>query len=82
MICLTITNSSELVASKVGQFLEKLTPESVDQTIVEKKILEKILESLSKEGLEGSISLVKGIEIKEKEIIFNKGVSVIEQSDF
>ncbi len=82
MICLTITNSSKLVAAKVGQFLEKLTPESIDQSLVEKKVLEKIVESLSKEGLEGSISLVKGIEIKEEEIIFNKGLTVIEQLEF
>ncbi len=82
MICLTITNSSELIASKVGQFLEKLTPESIDQSFVEKKVLEQILESLSKEGLEGKISLVKGIEIEQEEIVFHKGVSVIEQMEF
>ncbi len=82
MICLRIANSSELVASKVGQFLEKLTPESIDQTLVEKKVIEKILENLSKEGLEGTISLVKGMEIKDEEIIFSKGVTVIEQTQF
>ena len=82
MICLKITNCSELVASKVGHLLEKLTPETIDQTIVEKKVVERILEQLSEEGLQGDISIVKGMEISQDKISLNSGVTVIEQLEF
>ena len=35
MIVLKITNSSEVLASKVGKFLESLTPDGFDQVTVE-----------------------------------------------
>ena len=35
MIVLKISNSSEVVASKVGKFLEFLTPDNMDQSAVE-----------------------------------------------
>ena len=82
MICLNITNCSELVASKVGNLLEKLTPESIDQTIVEKKIIEKVLENLCEEGLRGDVSIVKGIEISNEKLVLTSGLSVIEQQKF
>ncbi len=83
MICLTISNSSELLASKIGQFIENLTPDDIDQTIVEKKVLDQIVENLSKEGLQGRISLVKGIDINEgKKIILNNKFSIVEEKSF
>ncbi len=82
MICLNITNCSEVVASKVGNLLEKLTPDVIDQTIVEKKIVERILESLCQEGLQGDISIVKGMEISQEKITLRSGVTVIEKQKF
>ena len=82
MICLNITNCSELIASKVGDFIEKLTPESIDQTIVEKKIIEKVLENLCQEGLRGDISIVKGMEISDETVTLKSGLSIIEQKSF
>jgi hypothetical protein len=34
MILLTIDNASEVMAQKLGKFLESLTPDSFDQTTV------------------------------------------------
>ncbi len=82
MICIQINNSSELIASKVGNFIETLTPDKIDQTIVESKLLEKILENLTNQGIKGSVSLLNGIDIKKKEIVINNGLNIIKQKDF
>ncbi len=82
MICIQITNSSELIASKVGNFIETLTPDKIDQTIVESKLLEKILENLTNEGIKGSVSLINGIDIKKEEIVINNGLNIIKQKTF
>ena len=76
MILLNITNSSELVASKLGKFLENLTPEKIDERIVEEKIIEEMVGTLSQEGLKGEIFLAKGIDVKEKKIVINNDFSV------
>jgi hypothetical protein len=52
MIVLKITNSSEVVASKIGKLLESLTPDGFDATTVEDILLRKLVENLSAEGLE------------------------------
>ena len=41
MIVLKISNASEVVASKVGKFLELLTPDSIDHTTVEDQVIKK-----------------------------------------
>ncbi len=82
MICIQITNSSELIASKVGNFIETLTPDKIDQTIVESKLLEKILENLTNEGIKGRVSLINGIDIKKEEIVINNGLNIIKQKAF
>ena len=82
MICIQINNSSELIASKVGNFIETLTPDKIDQTIVESKLLEKILENLTNEGIKGSVSLINGIDIKKEEIVINNGLNIIKQKTF
>ena len=51
MIVLKISNASEVVASKVGRFLERLTPDSIDQTTVEDQVIKKLIENLAAEGL-------------------------------
>ena len=76
MILLNITNSSELVASKLGKFLENLTPEKIDERIVEEKIIDEMVETLSQEGLKGEIFLAKGIDVKEKKIVITNDFSV------
>ena len=39
MIVLKITNASELVAAKVGRFLERLTPDDLDSFTVEDQVI-------------------------------------------
>ena len=45
MIVLKITNASEVVASKVGKFLELLTPDSIDHSTVEDQVIKKMIEN-------------------------------------
>ena len=56
MIVLKISNSSEVVASKVGKFLEFLTPDSIDQSTVEDQVIKKLVENLAAEGIKGEIA--------------------------
>lgn len=63
MIVLQITNASELVASKVGKFLESLTPDSLDEAKVEEEVLKKLVENLRIEGIRGSVASVKGLDL-------------------
>ena len=63
MIVLKISNSSEVVASKVGKFLEFLTPDSVDQSAVEDQVIKKLVENLAAEGIKGEIAAVHGLDI-------------------
>ena len=44
MISLKISNASEVVASKLGKFLQALTPEALDQASVEDVLLKKLIE--------------------------------------
>ena len=63
MIVLKISNASELVASKVGRFLELLTPDSLDEAKVEEEVVKKLVENLRAEGIRGSVASVKGLDL-------------------
>ncbi|MFM7361835.1 MAG: hypothetical protein ACKO6F_07185 [Cyanobium sp.] len=63
MIVLKITNSSELVASKIGKFLVGLTPEGFDANTVEDIVLRKLVENLAAEGLAGEVATVQGLDL-------------------
>jgi hypothetical protein len=67
MIVLKITNSSEVVASKIGKFLESLTPDGFDATTVEDILLRKLVENLSAEGLQGEVASVQGLDLESRE---------------
>ena len=62
MIVLKISNASEVVASKVGKFLELLTPDSIDHTTVEDQVIKKMIENLAAEGIKGEIAAINGLE--------------------
>ena len=51
MIVLKISNASDVVASKVGRFLERLTPDSLDEAKVEEEVIKKLVENLRTEGI-------------------------------
>ena len=75
MIVLKISNSSEVVASKVGKFLEFLTPDSVDQSTVEDQVIKKLIENLAAEGIKGEIAAVQGIDLDDQDLKLHDGMN-------
>ena len=69
MILLKITNASDVVASKAGKIFEKMTPDMIDQKLVESQVIQQMIEQLQLEGLEGQISSVKGLDISEETLL-------------
>lgn len=82
MILLKISNSSEVVASKVGRFLEALTPDKVDLAAVEDQVIKKLVENLSAEGIKGEIASVNGVDLDGSELTFHDGLNVRKHSSF
>ena len=76
MILLKITNASDVVASKAGKLFEKITPDMVDQKLVESQVIQQMIEQLQVEGLKGEISSVKGLDISEDNLITNSSFKV------
>ena len=69
MILLKITNASDVVASKAGKLFEKMTPDMIDQKLVESQVVQQMIDQLQLEGLKGQISSVKGLEIIDDTLI-------------
>ena len=69
MILLKITNASDVVASKAGKLFEKMTPEMIDQKLVESQVIQQLIEQLQLEGLKGQVSSVKGLEISDDTLV-------------
>ena len=69
MIVLKITNASDVVASKAGKLFEKMTPEMIDQKLVESQVIQQMIDQLQLEGLKGQISSVKGLDINDDTLI-------------
>ncbi len=82
MILLKITNASEVVRAKAGKLLEKMTPEQIDQKLVESQVIQTMIEQLKVEGLKGEITSVKGLEINEDTLITKNGFSIKETKTF
>ena len=82
MILLKITNASEVVATKAGKLFEKLTPEKIDQNLVETQVIQQMIDQLSLEGLKGEISIVKGLDIENNSLVTSKGFLVKEKKSF
>jgi len=76
MIVLKITNSSEVLASKVGKFLESLTPDGFDQVTVEDVVIRKLIENLAAEGLRGEVAAVSGLDLNGQELVIQKQMHV------
>ena len=82
MIVLKISNSSEVVAAKVGKFLEFLPPDSIDHAAVEDQVIKKLVENLAAEGIKGEIAAVKGLELEGPEISLHDGMKVRKHESF
>ena len=76
MIVLKISNASEVMASKLGKFLESLTPESLDQSTIEDIVVKKLVENLQAEGLKGEVASVRGLDLDGKELVVHDGLNV------
>jgi len=82
MIVLKISNASEVVASKVGKFLELLTPDSIDHATVEDQVIKKMIENLAAEGIKGEIAAINGLELEGDKLSVHKGLNVRKHAAF
>ena len=82
MIVLQISNASEVVASKVGRFLELLTPESIDHNAVEDQVIKKLVENLAAEGIKGEIAAVQGVDLSGDQLSLHDGLKVRKKTSF
>ena len=82
MIVLKISNASEVVASKVGKFLELLTPDSIDHTTVEDQVIKKMIENLAAEGIKGEIAAINGLQLDGENLSVHKGLNVRKHAEF
>ena len=69
MILLEISNASDVVASKAGKLFGKMTPEMIDQKLVETQVIQQMIDQLQLEGLKGQISSVQGLDISDDTLI-------------
>ncbi|WP_392351913.1 hypothetical protein [Parasynechococcus sp.] len=82
MIVLQISNASEVVASKVGRFLELLTPDSIDHNAVEDQVIKKLVENLAAEGIKGEIAAVQGVDLSGDQLSLHDGLKVRKKTSF
>ena len=82
MIVLKISNASELMASKLGKFLESLTPDGLDQTTIEDVVLKKLVQNLQAEGLKGEVAAVRGLDLSGKELVLQDQMHVRRHQTF
>ena len=47
MILLRITNASEVVKAKAGKIFEKITPDTIDEKLVEAQVIQTMIENLN-----------------------------------
>ena len=82
MILLKISNSSELVAAKLGGLVERMTPDFIDDSTVEDMVINRMLETLAQEGIKGEISSIKGIEVEKQQLVLNESFKVRNHQNF
>jgi hypothetical protein len=82
MIVLKISNASEVIASKMGKFLERLMPEGFDESTIEDILLKKLIENLQTEGLKGEVASVKGLDLEGKHLVVHDGLHVRRHDTF
>ncbi|MCP9771428.1 hypothetical protein KBY66_02110 [Synechococcus sp. Tobar12-5m-g] len=82
MIVLKITNASEVVAGKIGKFLESLTPDSFDQAKVEDEVVKKLVENLQMEGLKGEVASINGLDLVGSSLVIHEPTAVRRHQSF
>jgi hypothetical protein len=76
MLVLKISNASEVVASKLGKFLEALTPDSFDQNTIEDVLIKELIKNLQAEGLKGEVAAVRGLDLEGNQMVVREGLQV------
>jgi hypothetical protein len=82
MIILKITNASELVAAKLGRFLEMFTPDMLDHNAVENELIKQLVINLQAEGVKGELAAVSGLELQDGELLLHDGMKVRQHRQF
>ena len=75
MLLVEITNSKEMVASK-NKLVAKIATEKIDKNIVEAQVIKQMSEDLATWGLEGTITIVQGLEVQGDGVLTRKGLPV------
>lgn len=76
MIVLKITNASDVVASNIGKFLERLTPDSYDQNKVEDIVIDRLVANLKAEGIQGEVASVKGLDLDDDDLVIHERLKI------
>ena len=71
MIVLKITNASDVVAANIGKFLERLTPDSFDQSKIEDIVIDRLVENLKAEGIKGEVAAFKGLDLEDDDLVIH-----------
>ena len=82
MLVLKITNASEVMASKMGKFLEALTPDAFDQNTIEDILIKELIKNLTAEGLKGEVAAVRGLDLQEHKLVVGEGLHVRRHQSF
>lgn len=76
MILVKITNSSSVVATRVGRFIADLTPSGFDQNKVEEEFIKQLVVQMEAQGIQGEVASVRGIDLHNKTIRIEDRVQV------
>ena len=82
MLVLKITNASEVMASKMGKFLEALTPDAFDQNTIEDILIKELIKNLTPEGLKGEVAAVRGLDLQQHKLVVGEGLHVRRHQSF
>ncbi len=82
MIVIKITNSSEVVASKIGKFLESLTPDGMDEVTIEDIVVRKLVQNLTEQGIRGEVAMVRGMDLQGSSLVINDPMQVRRHQQF
>jgi hypothetical protein len=82
MIVIKITNASEVLADKIGKFLESLTPDGFDESTIEDIIVQRLIENLTQEGIKGEVAAVKGMDLQDSSLVITDPMHVRRHQHF
>jgi hypothetical protein len=76
MIVIKISNASDVVAAKMGRFLESLTPDQFDRDKVEDVLITRLVEQLALEGINGEVAAVRGMSMEARQLLIEERLHV------